>query len=61
MWSAGSGNCRGALKDGTYAPQAVRQVLIPKKQPGQFRPLGIPTIRGPGGPDIGPACAGADL
>ncbi len=33
------------LKDGTYAPQAVRQVLIPKKQPGKFRPLGIPCIR----------------
>ena len=33
------------LKDGAYVPQAVRQVLIPKKQPGQFRPLGIPTIR----------------
>ena len=30
------------LKDGTYAPQAVRQVLIPKKQPGKFRPLGKP-------------------
>ena len=33
------------LKDGTYAPKPVRQVLIPKKQPGQFRPLGIPCIR----------------
>ena len=33
------------LKDGTYVPQAVRQVLIPKKQPGKFRPLGIPCIR----------------
>ena len=33
------------LKDGTYAPQPVRQVLIPKKQPGQFRPLGIPCLR----------------
>ena len=33
------------LKDGTYTPKAVRQVLIPKKQPGQFRPLGIPCIR----------------
>ena len=33
------------LKDGTYAPQAVRQVRIPKKQPGKFRPLGIACIR----------------
>ena len=33
------------MKDGTYTPKAVRQVLIPKKQPGQFRPLGIPCIR----------------
>ena len=33
------------LKEGTYRPQAVRQVLIPKKQRGQFRPLGIPCLR----------------
>ncbi len=33
------------LKGGTYAPRAVRQVLIPKKQPGKYRPLGIPGIR----------------
>ncbi len=33
------------LKAGTYRPEAVRQVLIPKKQRGKFRPLGIPCIR----------------
>ena len=33
------------LKDGSYAPKPVRQVLIPKKQPGKLRPLGIPCIR----------------
>ena len=33
------------LRDGTDAPKPVRQVLIPKKQPGKFRPLGIPCIR----------------
>ena len=33
------------LKDGTYTPKPVRQVLIRKKQPGKFRPLGIPCIR----------------
>ena len=33
------------LRGGTYKPNAVRQVLIPKKQPGKFRPLGIPCLR----------------
>ena len=33
------------LKAGTYRPRAVRQVLIPKKQRGKFRPLGIPCVR----------------
>ncbi len=33
------------LRRNTDRPRAVRQVLIPKKQPGEFRPLGIPCIR----------------
>ena len=33
------------LGEGTYEPSPVRQVLIPKKQPGKFRPLGIPCLR----------------
>ena len=33
------------LKEGTYRPRAVRQVLIPKRQRGKFRPLGIPCLR----------------
>ena len=33
------------LKEGLYAPQAVRQVLIPKKQKGKWRALGILCIR----------------
>ncbi len=47
--SSGVGRWLGALaqdlKAGTYRPRAVRQVLIPKKQRGEFRPLGIPCHR----------------
>ena len=39
------GNLSRDLRDGTYVPQAVRQVMIPKKEPGKFRPLGIPCLR----------------
>jgi len=36
---------REALRSGTYYPEPVRQRLIPKPgKPGEFRPLGIPTL-----------------
>ena len=39
------GDLSRELRDGTYVPQAVRQVMIPKKEPGKFRPLGIPCLK----------------
>ena len=40
-WLAG---LKQQLQQGTYQPQAVRRVMIPKPKGGE-RPLGIPTIR----------------
>jgi retron-type reverse transcriptase len=35
----------GDLKSGRYKPSPSRRKLIPKpRQPGKFRPLGIPTV-----------------
>jgi RNA-directed DNA polymerase len=34
-----------SLKDGSYRPQAIRRVWIPKPGSSEKRPLGIPTVR----------------
>ncbi len=38
-------NLAASLKDGSYRPQAIRRVWIPKPGSSEERPLGIPTVQ----------------
>jgi RNA-directed DNA polymerase len=42
---ANLGKLSQALRDGSYRPQAIRRVWIPKPGSKEKRPLGIPTVR----------------
>lgn len=42
---ANVGKLTRALRDGSYQPQAIRRVYIPKPGSNEQRPLGIPTVR----------------
>jgi RNA-directed DNA polymerase len=44
-WEANVGKLTKALQDGSYQPQAIRRVYIPKPGSSEQRPLGIPTVR----------------
>jgi len=44
-WEANVGKLTRALQDGSYQPQAIRRVYIPKPGSSEQRPLGIPTVR----------------
>lgn len=44
-WEANLEYLQGQLQDGSYRPQAVRRVWIPKPGSPEKRPLGIPTVR----------------
>jgi RNA-directed DNA polymerase len=42
---ANVGKLKAALHGGTYEPQAIRRVYLPKPGSNEQRPLGIPTVR----------------
>jgi RNA-directed DNA polymerase len=44
-WEANLKRLAEQLRDGSYVPQAVRRVWIPKPGSREERPLGIPTVR----------------
>jgi len=45
QWEANLATLTAALRGGTYRPQAIRRVYIPKPGSHEQRPLGIPTVR----------------
>jgi RNA-directed DNA polymerase len=44
-WEANLEHLAQSLRAGTYRPQAIRRVWIPKPGSKEMRPLGIPTVR----------------
>ena len=44
-WDGYRTSLQAALRGGTYQPQAIRRVYIPKPGSNEQRPLGIPTVR----------------